>query len=191
MQLGRALIPKRLEMRILAAAMVQAVEILTSENVGVVSAASGKRWADSLARSFGSDGVGKSLAWTLGMKAAARYFKLGPLPEALDLPEPDLSSLFDPNSKPDPNALRQAVLSLVWNALPGAETARLLREVAFFDGNLLFHDPGHYVRESRKALDEVVGALPVGLGALALAAEALLNGSEPTPARREGKQPPG
>ena len=40
------------------------------------------------------------------------------------------------------------------------------------DGNLLFHEPMRYVRQSRKVLDEALTALPVELGAIVLAAEA-------------------
>ena len=47
------------------------------------------------------------------------------------------------------------------------------------DGNLLFHEPMRYVRQSRKVLNEALTALPVEVGAIALAAEAfLLKGEE-------------
>ena len=58
MLLRRVLISKRMEMRILAAAIGQAAEMALSENVGVLSGPSAKRWADSLAKTAGCFGVG-------------------------------------------------------------------------------------------------------------------------------------
>ena len=55
------------------------------------------------------------------------------------------------------------------------------------DGNLLFHEPMRYVRQSRKMLDEALTALPVELGAIALAAEVFLKGEE---VRARGPQGP-
>ena len=74
-----------------------------------------------------------------------------------------------------PEALREKVLSGLWNSVPGVGVAR---EVAMLDGNLLFHEPMRYVRQSRKVLDEALTALPMSLGAIALAAEAFLRGEE-------------
>ena len=63
------------------------------------------------------------------------------------------------------------------SGIPSRESG-VAREVAMLDGNLLFHEPMRYVKQSRKALDEALTALPVGLGAIALAAEAFLKSEE-------------
>ena len=54
----RLLIGKGLQRRILATAFVQIAEMAVSENVGVLSGPSARRWADSLAKSAGASGVG-------------------------------------------------------------------------------------------------------------------------------------
>ena len=184
MLLRRLLISKRMEMRLLAAAMAQAAEMALSENAGVVSGPSAKRWADSLAKTAGSSGLGKGMAWLVGSRIAAQFIPPGPFREAFRLADSGvmptsitemLSAVLGNGEKGSPEALRQKALSGLWDSIPGVGVAR---EVAMLDGNLLFHEPMRYVKQSRKALDEALTALPVGLGAIALAAEAFLKGEE-------------
>ena len=184
MLLRRLLISKRMEMRLLAAAMAQAAEMALSENAGVLSAPSAKRWADSLAKTAGASGLGKGMAWLVGSRIAAQFIPPGPLREAFRLAEENtttaslaemLSAVLGNGEKGSPEALRQKALSGLWDSIPGVGVAR---EVAMLDGNLLFHAPMRYVKQSRKAFDEALTALPVGLGAIALAAEAFLKREE-------------
>ncbi len=184
MLLRRLLISKRMEMRLLAAAMAQAAEMALSENAGVVSGPSAKRWADSLAKTAGSSGLGKGMAWLVGSRIAAQFIPPGPFRQAFRLADAGvmpasitemLSTVLGNGQKESPDALRKKALSGLWDSIPGVGMAR---EVAMLDGNLLFHEPTRYVKQSRKALDEALTALPVGLGAIALAAEAFLKGEE-------------
>ena len=184
MLLRRVLISKRMEMRVLAAAMAQAAEMALSENAGVLSGPSAKRWADSLAKTAGASGLGKGVAWLVGSRIAARFIPPGPLREAFRLADSGvtptsiaemLSAVLGNGEKGSPEALREKVLSGLWNSVPGVGVAK---EVAMLDGNLLFHEPMRYVRQSRKVLDEALTALPVELGAIALAAEAVFKGEE-------------
>ena len=184
MLLRRVLISKRMEMRVLAAAMAQAAEMALSENAGVLSGPSAKRWADSLAKTASASGLGKGMAWLVGSRIAAQFIPQGPMREAFRLADSGvmpssiaetLSAVLGNSHKGSPEALRQKALSGLWDAIPGVGVAR---EVAMLDGNLLFHEPMRYVKQSRKALDEALTALPVGLGAIVLAAEALLRGEE-------------
>ena len=184
MLLRRLLISKGMEMRLLAAAMAQAAEMALSENAGVLSGPSAKRWADSLGKTAGSSGLGKGMAWLVGSRIAAQFIPPGPFREAFRLADSGvmpasitemLSAVLGNGEKGSPEALRQKALSGLWDSIPGVGVAR---EVAMLDGNLLFHEPMRYVKQSRKALDEALTALPVGLGAIALAAEAFLKGEE-------------
>ena len=184
MLLRRVLISKRMEMRILAAAIGQAAEMALSENAGVLSGPSAKRWADSLAKTASASGLGKGMAWLVGSRIAARFIPPGPLREAFRLADSGvtptsvaemLSAVLGNGEKGSPEALREKALSGLWNSVPGVGVAK---EVAMLDGNLLFHEPMRYVRQSRKVLDEALTALPVELGAIVLAAEALLRGEE-------------
>ena len=184
MLLRRVLISKRMEMRILAAAIGQAAEMALSENVGVLSGPSAKCWADSLAKTASASGLGKGMAWLVGSRIAARFIPPGPLREAFRLADSGvtptsiaeiLSAVLGNGEKGSPEALREKVLSGLWNSVPGVGVAK---EVAMLDGNLLFHEPMRYVRQSRKVLNEALTALPVEVGAIALAAEALLKGEE-------------
>ena len=184
MLLRRVLISKRMEMRVLAAAMAQAAEMALSENAGVLSGPSAKRWADSLAKTAGASGLGKGVAWLVGSRIAARFIPPGPLREAFRLADSGvtptsiaemLSAVLGNGEKGSPEALREKALSGLWNSVPGVGVAK---EVAMLDGNLLFHEPMRYVRQSRKVLDEALTALPVELGAIALAAEAVFKGEK-------------
>ena len=184
MFLRRVLISKRMEMRVLAAAIGQVAEMALSENAGVLSGPSAKRWADSLAKTASASGLGKGMAWLVGSRIAARFIPPGPLREAFRLADSGvtptsvaemLSAVLGNGEKGSPEALREKALSGLWNSVPGVGVAK---EVAMLDGNLLFHEPMRYVRQSRKVLDEALTALPVELGAIVLAAEALLRGEE-------------
>ena len=184
MLLRRVLISKRTEMRVLAAAMAQAAEMALSENAGVLSGPSAKRWADSLAKTASASGLGKGMAWLVGSRIAAQFIPQGPMREAFRLADSGvtptsiaemLSAVLGNGQKASPEALREKALSGLWNSVPGVGVAK---EVAMLDGNLLFHEPMRYVRQSRKVLDEALTALPVELGAIALAAEAFLKGEE-------------
>ena len=70
MLLRRVLISKRMETRLLAAAIGQVADMLFSESVGVVSTPSAKRWADSLAKTASASGLGKGMAWLVGSRIA-------------------------------------------------------------------------------------------------------------------------
>ena len=184
MLLRRVLISKRMEMRVFAAAIGQAAEMALSENAGVLSGPSAKRWADSLAKTASASGLGKGVAWLVGSRIAARFIPPGPLREAFRLADSGvtqtsvaemLSAVLGKGEKGSPEALREKALSGLWNSVPGVGVAK---EVAMLDGNLLFHEPMRYVRQSRKVLDEALTALPVELGAIVLAAEALLKGEK-------------
>ena len=184
MLLRRVLISKRMEMRILAAAIGQAAEMALSENAGVLSGPSAKRWADSLAKTASASGLGKGMAWLVGSRIAARFIPPGPLREAFRLADSGvtptsvaemLSAVLGNGEKGSPEALREKALSGLWNSVPGVGVAK---EVAMLDGNLLFHEPMRYVRQSRKVLDEALTALPVELGAIVLAAEAVFKGEK-------------
>ena len=59
--------------------------------------------------------------------------------------------------------------------VPGIGT---VREVAMLDGNLLFHEPLHYLKQSKKMLRDVLTALPVEVGAVVMAAEAVFKGEK-------------
>ena len=184
MLLRRVLISKRMETRLLAAAIGQVADMLFSESVGVVSTPSAKRWADSLAKTASASGLGKGMAWLVGSRIAARFIPPGPLREAFRLADSGvtptsvaemLSAVLGNGEKGSPEALREKALSGLWNSVPGVGVAK---EVAMLDGNLLFHEPMRYVRQSRKVLDEALTALPVELGAIVLAAEAVFKGEK-------------
>ena len=184
MLLRRVLISKRMETRLLAAAIGQGADMLFSESVGVVSTPSAKRWADSLAKTASASGLGKGMAWLVGSRIAARFIPPGALRKAFRLADSGvtptsvvemLSAVLGNGEKGSPEALREKALSGLWNSVPGVGVAK---EVAMLDGNLLFHEPMRYVRQSRKVLDEALTALPVELGAIVLAAEAVFKGEK-------------
>ena len=194
MLLRRLLLSKRTEMRLLAAAMDQVVEMAVSENVAILSAPSAKRWADSLARTATASGMGKGVAWTLASQLAAQFIPQGPLRKAFRLADTAradisvaevVSAVLGNGQNEAAGVLPKNALSGLWNSVPGVG---VVKEVATLDGNLLFYEPARYIEQTRKGLDEVLTALPVGLGAAVLAAEALLKGEK---VRKQGpKDPP-
>ncbi len=191
MFLPRLLIGKGLQRRILAMAFVQVAEMAVSENVGVLSGPSARRWADSLAKSAGTSGLGGGLASLLGPRLAASLLRQTPLGNIVPGQNKDVDPALSMSAlttalgilgKDDSKDLRKSLLPQLLDAIPGVGTAK---EVALLDGNLLFHEPSLYLRHSRRALDDALSILPVEFGALVLAAQTLFKGekvrvSEPT-----------
>ena len=183
MLLRRALISKRMETRLLAVAIGQVADMLFSESVGVVSTPSAKRWADSLAKTAGTSGLGKGMAWLVGSRVAARFIPQGPLREAFRLAETNAPALSGAallsavlgGEKGSDEGFKERALTGLWNSVPGVGA---VSEVAMLDGNLLFHEPLHYVRQSKKVLRDVLTALPIEVGAVVLAAEAVFKGDK-------------
>ena len=196
MFLPRLLIGKGLQRRILAMAFVQVAEMAVSENVGVLSGPSARRWADSLAKSAGTSGLGGGLASLLGPKLAASLLKQTALGKAVDAqgvngatfsPMGAVASALGGLGKDGTGDIRKNLVAQLLNAVPGVGTAK---EVALLDGNLLFHEPSLYLRHSRRVLDDALSILPVEFGALVLAAQTLFKGekvrvSEPTDQPRD------
>ena len=196
MFLPRLLIGKGLQRRILAMAFVQVAEMAVSENVGVLSGPSARRWADSLAKSAGASGLGSGIASLLGPKLAASLLKQTPLGKAVDAQGVNgaafsamgaVASALGGLGKDGTGDIRKNLVAQLLNAVPGVGTAK---EVAMFDGNLLFHEPSLYLRHSRRVLDDALSILPVEFGALVLAAQTLFKGekvrvSEPTDQPRD------
>ena len=171
-----------MEMRILAAAIEQVAHVVFSENVGVVSGPSAKRWADSLTRSAGVAGLPEMLARAVGARMAGKIIEKAPFGRAIagmDIPALPTASLISTLSgrggRQNASDLGEKIIAGLSGAVPGLGA---VREVAMLDGNLLFHEPLRYVKQSRKALKEALTALPVEVGAVALAAEALLKGGK-------------
>ena len=196
MLLRRALISKRMETRLLAVAIGQVVEMVFSESVGVVSGPSAKRWADSLRKSVGLSGLAEGMAWSVGARMTSRIIEKGPFGRTARQAftgSPTLSatallsSLFGRDDREHNTGLGEKVVSGLSGMVPGIGT---VREVAMLDGNLLFHEPLHYVKQSKKVLRDVLTVLPVELGAIVLAAEAVFKGEkvraqEPQDPRRD------
>ena len=196
MFLPRLFIGKGLQRRILAMAFVQIAEMAVSENVGVLSGPSARRWADSLAKSAGVSGLGSSITSLLGPKLAASLLKQTPLGKAVDAQGVNgatfstmgaAASALGGLGKDATGDLRKNLLPHLLNAVPGVETAK---EVALLDSNLLFYEPSLYLRHSRRMLDDALSILPVEFGALVLAAQTLFKGekvrvSEPTDQPRD------
>ena len=184
MLLRRALISKRMETRLLAVAIGQVVEVVFSESVGVVSGPSAKRWADSLRKSLGLSGLAEGLAWSVGARMTGDIIQKGPFGRAALQSSTGssalsatalLSSLFGRDGRDHNTGFGEKVVSALSEMVPGIGT---VMEVAMLDGNLLFHEPLHYVRQSKKVLRDVLTALPVEVGAVVLAAEAVFKGEK-------------
>ena len=184
MLLRRALISKRMETRLLAVAIGQVVEVVFSESVGVVSGPSAKRWADSLRKSVGSSGLAEGLAWSAGARMTSRIIQKGPFgraarPAFTGSPAPSatalLSSLFGRDSREHSTGFGEKVVSGLSEMVPGIGT---VREVAMLDGNLLFHEPLHYLKQSKKVLRDVLTALPVEVGAVVIGCRDCFQGRE-------------
>ena len=182
MFLPRALIGKRLQRTILSMAFVQVAEMAVSENVGVLSGPSARRWADSLAKSAGASGVGSGIASLLGPRLAATLLRQTPFGNAVGGQDvnvgtvPAMSALaaaLGILGKNDAGDLKKNLLPQLLDAIPGVGTAR---EVALLDGNLLFHEPSVYLRHTRRVFDDALSILPVEFAALVLAAQTLLKG---------------
>ena len=184
MLLRRALISKRMETRLLAVAIGQVVEVVFSESVGVVSSPSAKRWADSLRKSLGLSGLAEGLAWSVGARMTGDIIQKGPFGRASRQSSTGssalsvtalFSSLFGRDGREHNTGFGEKVVSALSEMVPGIGT---VMEVAMLDGNLLFHEPLHYVRQSKKVLRDVLTALPVEVGAVVLAAEAVFKGEK-------------
>ena len=184
MLLRRALISKRMETRLLAVAIGQVVEVVFSESVGVVSGPSAKRWADSLRKSLGLSGLAEGLAWSVGARMTGDIIQKGPFGRASLQASTGssalsvtalFSSLFGRDGREHNTGFGEKVVSGLSEMVPGIGT---VMEVAMLDGNLLFHEPLHYVRQSKKMLRDVLTALPVEVGAVVLAAEAVFKGEK-------------
>lgn len=184
MFLPRALIGKRLQRIILSMAFVQVAEMAVSENVGVLSGPSARRWADSLAKSAGSSGLGGGLASLLGPRLAATLLRQTRFGNAVG------SQVVDVGTAPPMNLLATALGSLgkdgskdlnrsllpqLLEAIPGVGTAK---EVALLDGNILFHEPSVYLHHTQRVFNDALSLLPVELGALVLAARSLFKGEK-------------
>ena len=192
----QAVIGKRLQRRLLAMAFVQVAEMAFSENVGVLSGPSARRWADSLAKSLGASGLSGSLASLLGPRLAASLLRGTPLHDAVGAQNADfgtlsaiseLVSVLGGLGKDGAGDLKPMQLARLLEAIPGVGTAK---EVALLDGNLLFHEPSTYLRHSRRILSDALSILPVEFGALVLAAQSLFKGekvrvSEPTDQQKD------
>ncbi len=184
MFLPRLLIGKGLQRRILAMAFVQVAEMAVSENVGVLSGPSARRWADSLAKSAGSSGLGSGLASFLGPRLAASLLRQTPLANVVGKQDvnvgtaPAMSSLTTALGilgKDDSKDLRKSLLPQLLDSIPGVGTAK---EVALLDGNLLFHEPSVYLRHSQRVFNDALSILPVEFAALVLAARSLFKGEK-------------
>ena len=184
MLLRRALISKRMETRLLAVAIGQVVEVVFSESVGVVSSPSAKRWADSLRKSLGLSGLAEGLAWSVGARMTGDIIQKGPFGRALRQSSTGssalsatalLSSLFGRDGREHNTGFGEKVVSALSEMVPGIGT---VMEVAMLDGNLLFHEPLHYLKQSKKVSRDVLTALPVEVGAVVLAAEAVFKGEK-------------
>ena len=185
MFLPRLLIGKGLQRRILAMAFVQVAEMAVSENVGVLSGPSARRWADSLAKSAGASGLGSGIASLLGPRLAASLLKQTDFGKAVDAQgvngDPAFSAMGAAASalrglgKDRTGDLSKSLLPHLLNAVPGVGTAK---EVALLDGNLLFHEPSLYLRHSRRVLEDALSILPVEFAALVLAARSLFKGEK-------------
>ena len=184
MFLPRALIGKRLQRTILSMAFVQVVEMAVSENVGVLSGPSARRWADSLAKSAGSSGLGSGLASLLGPRLAASLLRQTPLGKAVGAQDVDigavpamgaLAAALGILGKDGSKDLRKSLRPQLLEAIPGVGTAK---EVALLDGNLLFHEPSIYLRHSKRVFNDALSLLPVEFGALVLAAQSLFKGEK-------------
>ena len=180
MFLPRALIGKRLQRTILSMAFVQVAEMAVSENVGVLSGPSARRWADSLAKSAGASGVGSGIASLLGPRLAATLLRQTPFGNAVGAQAANvgtvpamgaLAAALGILGKNDAGDLKKNLLPQLLDAIPGVGTAR---EVALLDGNLLFHEPSVYLRHTRRVFDDALSILPVEFAALVLAAQTLL-----------------
>lgn len=179
MFLPRVLMGKGLQRRILAMAFVQVAEMAVSENVGVLSGPSARRWADSLAKSAGASGLGGGIASLLAPRLAAGLLKQTPLGKAFGAQGVNgaafsamgvAASALGGLGKDGTGDLGKSLLPHLLNAVPGLGTAK---EVALLDGNLLFHEPSLYLRHSKRVLDDALSTLPVEFGALVLAAQTL------------------
>lgn len=182
MFLPRAFIGKRLQRRLLAMAFVQVAEMAFSENVGVLSGPSARRWADSLSKSIGTSGLSGGLASLLGPQLAAGLLRRTPLRDAVGAQNVEfgtlsaisgLASVLGGLGKDGAAYLRQRQLIRLLDAIPGVGTAK---EVALLDGNLLFHEPTVYLGHSRRVFNDALSILPVEFGALILAARSLFKG---------------
>ena len=180
----RLLIGKGLQRRILATAFVQIAEMAVSENVGVLSGPSARRWADSLAKSAGASGLGGGLASLLGPKLAASLLKQTPLGKAVDAQGVNgvafsamgaAASALGGLGKDGTGDLKKSLLPQLLDAVPGVGTAK---EVALLDGNLLFHEPSVYLRHSQRVFNDALSILPVEFAALVLAARSLFKGEK-------------
>ena len=149
-----------------------------------MSGPSAKRWADSLRKSVGLSGLAEGLAWSAGARMTGRVIQKGPFGRAAlqaftGLPAPSatalFSSLFGRDGREHNTGFGEKVVSGLSEMVPGIGT---VREVAMLDGNLLFHEPLHYVRQSKKMLRDVLTALPVEVGAVVMAAEAVFKGEK-------------
>ena len=184
MFLPRALIGKRLQRTILSMAFVQVAEMAVSENVGVLSGPSARRWADSLAKSAGASGVGSGIASLLGPRLAATLLRQTPLGKTVGGQDVNVGAvpamgtlaaalgILGKDGSKDP---KRSLLPQLLDAIPGVGTAR---EVALLDGNLLFHEPSVYLRHTRRVFDDALSILPVEFAALVLAAQTLLKGEK-------------
>lgn len=184
MFLPQLLIGKGLQRRILAMAFVQVAEMAVSENVGVLSGPSARRWADSLAKSAGASGLGSGITSLLGPKLAASLSKQTPLGKAVDAQGVNgaafsamgaAASALGGLGKDGTGNLKNNLLPHLLNAVPGVGT---VKEVALLDGNLLFHEPSLYLRHTKRVLDDALSILPVEFGALVLAAQTFFKGEK-------------
>ena len=195
MFLPRALIGKRLQRTILSMAFVQVAEMAVSENVGVLSGPSARRWADSLAKSAGASGVGSGIASLLGPRLAATLLRQTPFGNAVGAHAANegavpamgaLAAALGILGKNEAGDLKKNLLPQLLDAIPGVGTAR---EVALLDGNLLFHEPSVYLRHTRRVFDDALSILPVEFAALVLAAQTLLKGEKVRTVERPAPAP--
>ena len=195
MFLPRALIGKRLQRTILSMAFVQVAEMAVSENVGVLSGPSARRWADSLAKSAGASGVGSGIASLLGPRLAATLLRQTPFGKAVGAQAANmgtvpamgaLAAALGILGKNDAGDLKKNLLPQLLDAIPGVGT---VREVALLDGNLLFHEPSVYLRHTRRVFDDALSILPVEFAALVLAAQTLLKGEKVRTVERPAPKP--
>ena len=184
MFLPRAVIGKRLQRTILSMAFVQVAEMAVSENVGVLSSPSARRWTDSLAKSAGSSGLGGGLASLLGPRLAVTLLRQTPLANVVGKQDVDVGTVSAMGSlaaalgilgKHGSKDLRKSLLPQLLEAIPGVGTAK---EVALLDGNLLFHEPSVYLRHTQRVFNDALSLLPVEFGALVLAAQSLFKGEK-------------
>ena len=170
MLLRRALISKRMETRLLAVVIGQVAEVVFSESVGVVSGPSAKRWADSLRKSVGLSGLAEGLAWSVGVRMTGRIIQKGPFGRATrqaftGSPAPSatalLSSLFGGDGLEHNTGFGEKVISGLSEMVPGIGT---VREVAMLDGNLLFHEPLHYLKSVQEGVERCADRVAGGSG---------------------------